>query len=208
MKKAHKAFYSAGADVGTTATYQASVEGYSAQGFSAEESQGFMRAAVEVADEARREVWEEVVGSGNPMRRLRPLVAVSLGCYGAFLADGSEFTGDYRSSRTVKQLQEFHQQRLEVFKEVEDLFEVYAFETVPCGAEVEAILEALKACGSQKAAWISVSLKDDAHLCSGELLEDVVKMLIRETHSSVAGIGYVNISIPGVAFGSTELLAC
>ena len=188
IKQAHKAFYEAGADVATSATYQASVDGFKAQGYSISDIQSFLHTAVALADEARKEVWEEVVSSGNMTRRLRPLVAASLGCYGAYLANGSEFTGDYRHHVDVARMQRFHQERLELLKESESIFELYAFETVSCVMEIKAILNALEVAGGGKDTWISMSLKDATHLCSGELVEDAVHLLMNKRVQGVVAI--------------------
>jgi homocysteine S-methyltransferase len=32
-------------------------------------------------------------------KRMKPIVAASLGCFGAFLADGSEYTGNYGKNK-------------------------------------------------------------------------------------------------------------
>ena len=76
-------FYRAGADVATTASYQATFEGFARRGFDREAAAGLMRRSVELASEARGIVDAERDGE-------RPLlVAASVGPYGAFLADGS-----------------------------------------------------------------------------------------------------------------------
>lgn len=52
--------------------------------------------------------------AGWQWARGRPLVAFSLGSYGAALADGSEFTGAYARRVTEEQLLEFHRARIQV----------------------------------------------------------------------------------------------
>ena len=79
-------------------------------------------------------------------KRLRPLVAASVGCYGAALADGSEYQGDYGSSIGWLGLKAWHQERLEVLAGAEGV-DFVLFETVPCLAEVRAILFLLQARG-------------------------------------------------------------
>jgi S-methylmethionine-dependent homocysteine/selenocysteine methylase len=61
-----------------------------------------------------------------------------VGPYGAFLADGSEYTGDYVDQVSVTGLREFHRPRLEVLAEAGP--DVLACETLPAAAEVEALL--------------------------------------------------------------------
>ena len=76
-------------------------------------------------------------------KRLRPLVAASVGCYGATLADGSEYRGDYGSTMGWVELKAVHKERLEVLAGAEGV-DFLLFETVPCLAEVRAILSLLQ----------------------------------------------------------------
>ncbi|RME58217.1 MAG: homocysteine S-methyltransferase, partial [Caldilineae bacterium] len=92
IRQLHYDYFVAGADVAITATYQASFEGFMARGLSQAEAADLMLLSVRLAQEARDAFWAE---PANRTGRLRPLVAASIGCYGAFLADGSEYRGDY-----------------------------------------------------------------------------------------------------------------
>lgn len=139
---AHLAYYRAGAQVATTASYQASVPGYVRAGLSRREAVDLLVASVTVADTARAQVTTE-----------RPLlVAASVGPYGAVLADGSEYTGDYDIG--VRELRRFHRPRLEVLAHAGA--DVLAMETIPCLAEVEALLAELELLDGMPA-WLSVS---------------------------------------------------
>ncbi|HEY2272220.1 MAG TPA: homocysteine S-methyltransferase family protein, partial [Jatrophihabitantaceae bacterium] len=79
IRAAHAAYFAAGAEVATTASYQASFDGLAAVG---SDPAALMRRSVELAARARDEH-----GSG--------WVAASVGPFGAVLADGSEYRGDY-----------------------------------------------------------------------------------------------------------------
>lgn len=77
---------------------QATIQGFEAKGFSSEESEALLRKSVEIACEARDIYYErcqEVAFDGSSDGRVlkqRPiLVAASVGSYGAYLADGSEY---------------------------------------------------------------------------------------------------------------------
>ena len=78
-------------------------------------------------------------GERRRRRRRRPLVAASLGCYGAALADGSEYGGAYGDTVGQRGLQEWHKERLDVLAGADGV-DLLAFETIPCLAEVRAIL--------------------------------------------------------------------
>ena len=62
--------------------------------------------------EARDEWWEE---EGREAGRAWPLCLGAAGPYGAYLADGSEYRGNY--GITDEQLKEFHKRRVELLHE-------------------------------------------------------------------------------------------
>ncbi len=95
IQAVHRDYFIAGADVATTATYQATFEGFERRGLDRGAAARLMRAAVGLALAARDEFWEV---PANRLGRLRPLVAASVGPYGAMLADGSEYRGHYAAS--------------------------------------------------------------------------------------------------------------
>ena len=66
---------------------QATIQGFESKGFSTEESENLLRKSVEIALEAR-EIFQQtrVSSKQHPV-----LVAASIGSYGAYLADGSEY---------------------------------------------------------------------------------------------------------------------
>jgi homocysteine S-methyltransferase len=140
---AHGEFYAAGAQVATTASYQASFPGFAALGLDAGTAADLMRRSVELARRARDE------------HRPDGWVAASVGPYGAFLADGSEYRGDYDLS--VDALRAFHRPRLEVL--ADSGADVLALETIPCLAEVEALCAELDGAGVE--AWLSLSADGD-----------------------------------------------
>ena len=88
----HRRFLEAGADCIVTATYQASAWGFREYGVPQESVTSKLQEASQLAVKARDEFWQ----SGAPRAcRQRPLVAASIGPYGAYLADGSEYSGNY-----------------------------------------------------------------------------------------------------------------
>jgi homocysteine S-methyltransferase len=142
IERAHRDFFAAGAEVATTASYQVSFEGFGADGVDRVEVEQLLRRSVELAAAAR-----DAVAPGG-------WVAASVGPYGAVLADGSEYRGDY--ALDVAGLRAFHRPRLDVLAStVGDGADVLAVETIPCLAEVEAVLAELD--GSGVPAWLSLS---------------------------------------------------
>ncbi|SDD05810.1 homocysteine S-methyltransferase [Geodermatophilus telluris] len=119
---AHAAFAAAGAQVATTASYQATVEGFAAAGVARDEALALVARSVELARRGAPDGW----------------VAGSVGPYGAALADGSEYTGAYCDRLSVADLRAFHRPRMAALAEAGA--DVLACETVPAAAEAEALL--------------------------------------------------------------------
>ena len=164
---AHAAFFRAGARVATTASYQATFEGFASRGIDRAGAEALLRRSVELAERARAQVAaEDREGGRLPERRF---VAASVGPYGAMLADGSEYRGNY--GRTVVQLRDFHRDRLRVLAAT--AADVLAVETIPEVEEATAVVELLPEVEGA-AAWISFSCRDGGRLRSGAPIEEGV----------------------------------
>ena len=112
IREVHLDYFRAGADVATTATYQATFEAFERRGIGRAFAAQLMGNAVTLAAAARDEFWS---CRENRSGRLQPLVAASVGPYGAMLADGSEYRGHYGLSDRA--LADFHRPRLDVLVE-------------------------------------------------------------------------------------------
>jgi homocysteine S-methyltransferase len=182
--RAHLAFYRAGAAVATTASYQATFEGFAARGIDRAGAIDLLRRSVALASEARA-AWQ----AERPPADLLPLlVAASIGPYGAFLANGGEYTGRY--GRSVAQLRDFHRERLEVLTETEA--DLLACETIPELEEGIALVELLEATPGARG-WLSFSCTDGARLRSGATVEEA--FALAEQSSRVLAVG-VNCTGP------------
>ncbi len=190
IRQVHLEYLLAGADVITTASYQASFEGFSQRGLSHSQAEQLFRLSVRLACEARDTFWSE---AANREGRQRPLVAASIGPYGAFLADGSEYRGDYRLSE--KALMDFHRPRLELLAGSEA--DLLAFETLPCLREGEALLRLLTEFPESQA-WLSFSCRDDKSLNHGEPVEAAVALA--NSSIQIAAVG-VNCTHPRFVSG-------
>jgi homocysteine S-methyltransferase len=185
IRRVHADFLRAGADVIATATYQASFEGFGRAGYSLDQAEQLMRLSVDLAVLARESFWAR---NPNRINRLRPLVAASIGPYGASLHDGSEYHGNYGLTR--QQLIDFHRPRMHVLADTEaDLF---AFETIPSMLEAEALLELLQEFPG-KSAWLSFSCKDARQSCHGEPFAECVRLA--DQSDQVVGVG-LNCTAP------------
>ncbi len=139
----HRAYYAAGAEVATTASYQASVPGLERAGLARHEAEALVRRSVTLA----REVRDELATDGR-----RRLVAASVGPYGAVLADGSEYRGGYGLS--AAELRDFHLPRLELLVSAGP--DLLAVETVPDAEEAAVLVELVDELGVP--AWLSYSV--------------------------------------------------
>lgn len=94
-----------------------------------------MQRSVILANEARNEFKQ-----AHPNTTQQLLVALSIGCYGAILANGAEYTGEY-GDVSLDRLVEFHQSRLDIFLSSGQGVDFVIFETIPSYLEAQAILK-------------------------------------------------------------------
>jgi homocysteine S-methyltransferase len=185
IRAVHADYFKAGADVATTATYQATFEAFQRRGMDREAAAQLMRDAVRLATEAREEFWSV---PANREGRQRPLVAASIGPYGAMLADGSEYRGHY--ARSDSQLRDFHRLRFEVL--AESGADLLAFETIPCLREALVLARLLEEFPSMSA-WISFSCQDGGRNSEGEDIGACAAAL--QPCSQIAAVG-INCTRP------------
>jgi homocysteine S-methyltransferase len=188
----HRAYVEAGADVVIGASYQASFDGLAHRGLDRPAATALFARSVELARD----------GAAG-----RALVAASVGPYGAVLANGAEYTGDYGlgdldTARAY--LREFHEPRAEALAAAGP--DLLAVETIPSIVEAEALLEVLDALADVPA-LVSFSCRDEHHLNDGTPFADAVDLVAG--HPSIVAVG-VNCTSPtvvptlvGVAAGGT-----
>ena len=161
---AHREYFEAGAQVAITSSYQASFQGFEQLGLDREQAEQLLRLSVRLARDAAESAGP-ASGSTAPQR----WVAASVGPYGAALADGSEYRGDYGLS--VTELRGWHKPRLEIL--ADSGADLLALETIPCMAEAEALLEEIRAIGVP--AWLSMTCAA-GRTRAGEPAEDAFAM--------------------------------
>lgn len=227
LRQVHYDYFCAGADVATTASYQATIPGLLQRGLDRKQAADVLRLSVTLAQQARDEFWlpsasgRGVGGEGaklvapdrqdakhphpRPLSqgergvRIKPLVAASIGCYGAYLHDGSEYRGDY--GLTVQQLIDWHRPRLEIL--AESGADLIACETVPCLAEAEALVRLLGEFPATPA-WLSFSCRDEQRLCHGESFAEAIQLA--NGAANLVAVG-VNCTPPGIIEGLLESVA-
>lgn len=185
MRRVHLDYLEAGADCIATGTYQATFEGFAARGISDGRAEEILRGAVTLACDARDTFWSgpgATLGAG----RLRPLVAASVGPYGAYLADGSEYVGRYDLDEGG--LVAFHRRRWHVLAESEA--DVLGCETIPSVVEAQALLRLLGET-PDRWAWLSFQCRDPAHLADGTPLREVAQLCDGAERVAAVGVNCI-----------------
>ncbi|HET9907210.1 MAG TPA: homocysteine S-methyltransferase [Anaerolineales bacterium] len=185
IKQLHYDYFKAGADCAITASYQATIEGFVKRGLNEKEAIGLIQKSVKLAIEARDEFWAD---ESHRIGRSKPFVAASVGPYGAFLADGSEYRGNY--GLTERELMDFHRPRMKAL--IAAGADMLACETIPSLIEAQALAKLLKEFPN-RTAWFSFSARDETHISEGAPFEDCVREL--EGNAQVAAIG-INCTSP------------
>lgn len=186
LRRAHLDYLAAGADCIATASYQATLPGLRRAGLSEHEARQALRRSVELARQARDAHAAQRSAPGP-----RPLVAASVGPFGAYLADGSEYHGNYALGLAA--LRDFHRPRWrELAAAGPDLI---AAETIPSAPETLALLDLLdEAPAGSPDAWLSLQCRDGDTLADGTPLEEVVPRL---AHPKLVALG-VNCMPPAL----------
>lgn len=180
IRAVHLDYFNNGADIAITASYQATVDGFAKRGLSREQALDLIRKSVQLAQEARDEFWAK---EENRVGRIRPLVAGSVGPYGAYLADGSEYRGDYILSED--ELIAFHRPRIEAL--IASGADLLACETIPCGIEARALIRLLAEFPNMFA-WFTFTAKDGEHISNGERIADIAAFLDGQPQAAAIGI--------------------
>ncbi|WP_269054201.1 homocysteine S-methyltransferase [Paenibacillus tundrae] len=205
----HADYFRAGADCAITSSYQATVEGFRKRGIGEQAALDLIRKTVELAAQARDDIWAEVQDGGfentavkpegnlvfgtaqqtsdvletGVLARPRPMVAASVGPYGAYLADGSEYVGHYGVSDET--LAAFHRPRMAAL--IEAGADILAFETIPSLQEAQVLVDLLKEF-PHAYAWLSFSLKDGTAISEGTPIETCARLFGSEPQIAAIGL--------------------
>ncbi|MEJ1179212.1 MULTISPECIES: homocysteine S-methyltransferase [unclassified Pseudarthrobacter] len=190
IRDVHRDYFEAGANVATTASYQATPLGFSQRGLSEDAALDLVRLSVRLADEARLEHLARNPQAG-PL-----LVAGSVGPYGAYLADGSEYRGDYVLD--AEAFKDFHRPRIAAL--VDAGADFLACETLPSFAEAEALLALTGEFDVES--WFSFSLRDGAHISDGTPLAAVAELCGSDDRVVAVGVNCVPLHLVPAALGA------
>ncbi|WP_433255317.1 homocysteine S-methyltransferase [Streptosporangium sp. CA-135522] len=170
IRQAHLDYFTAGAGVATTASYQASIPAFVRRGLSVREAEDLIILSVRLAAEAR-----DAHGTGT--------VAASVGPYGAYLANGAEYTGDYDLDEDG--LTDWHRDRWHIL--AGSGADLLACETIPSYAEARA-LGRLLAETPETRAWVSFSCRDDEHINDGTPLKEAAALFAGNPQVIAVGV--------------------
>lgn len=197
IKALHRLYVESGADVIVTASYQASIASFLESGLSLQETERVISASVSLAICAVEKAWDSL-SAADKKKRPYPLVLGDVGPYAAYLADGSEYTGDY-GDVTKETLKHFHRRRMQLLLAAGA--DGLAIETIPNILEVLILLELLDDEFPDVDAYISLPTKDGRHLVDGTPLSHVAKLV--QSCRSILALG-VNCSSPSVVSSALE----
>jgi homocysteine S-methyltransferase len=177
ITKAHLDFINAGAEIIITSAYQLSYLGCGNRGWNELQTDEALYKSTQLAKDA-------VSQSGKDVK-----VAASVGPYGAALADGSEYRGNYGVGKTA--LKDFHAKRLEIL--IASNPDYLALETMPDTQEVEVLLDLLSDCPIPY--WVSYSCKEGNQTNAGQSFSSAVDLA-----QSAMAVG-VNCTAPELISG-------
>jgi len=169
--RTHLDYLRANADIISTNTYQASLEGYKKHlNLTDQQCIELIKSTVKLARTARERYLKEKFGNDESSKDF-PLIMGSIGPYGAHLHDGSEYSGNYADTVPADVITKWHRTRIDAILDagVDGL----AIETIPCQLEAEALIDLL--CDSYPGVkfWISLQCKNETSLAHGENFAEV-----------------------------------
>ncbi|OCK77467.1 homocysteine methyltransferase [Lepidopterella palustris CBS 459.81] len=181
IRDIHFDYFCAGADIAITCSYQATPQGFGEHlGLSEKDSINLIKKSVYLAKEAR----EDALCSLPPHLSRTLLVAGSVGPYGAYLADGAEYHGNYNLPK--EDMKDFHRVRIKAL--VDAGVDMLACETLPNLLEVIALLELLAEEFPDVVTWMSFTLSGPGHISDGTAAEDVLNIL--NASPQVVAVGF------------------
>ena len=166
IQQVHYDYFKAGADCAITASYQATPMGFAQKGIELEESIKLIKTSVKLAQQAKMQYLNDI------KQDKALLIAGSVGPYGAYLANGSEYTGDYQLSES--EFIAFHKDRVTAL--IDAGVDILACETMPSFLEIKALVKLIQQFPMVNC-WFSLTLKDQQHISDGTPLTEVIEYL-------------------------------
>ena len=189
ITKAHYDYLCAGSNIIITSSYQASLKGLTSDPYnlSDQEAADKMTESVILAADAVRKYKEKEYDEWD-INNDNIIIAASIGCFGAGLADGSEYTGYYGDGITERDLREYHSVKMHATNKTDNVV-VMGCETIPNVMEVRVLTQLLNEYGYF--GWITMACCNEQQLNSKEFVTDAIAEIMKyNIHSKVVGIGF------------------
>lgn len=166
VEKVHCDYINSGSDLITSSTYQISWSTLHENGFDKKAIHALWNRSIEACVNAINQTGKacKIVGSIGP--------------WGCYVNDGSEYTGNYKNDVTVERLANHHKPLVEFFEQ-NTTVDYIGFETVPNLTELEAILSL----DIQKKYYISFCMNDNLS-CKD------ISNVIQKANSNLIAIGF------------------
>ena len=192
VRQVHTDYLKAGARVITTNTYQATFPALLRAGHDAHRAREVIAAGARLAGEAARRFEAE-----HPEAQL--LIAGGLGPYGAYLADGSEYTGVYDvGALDAPVFRDVHLPRIEML--AGEGIDLFALETLPRLDEAQALVGAVEDLAAESECWVSFQVRPDgAHLADGTPLAEAASWAADQETVVAVGVNCVAPDVVGRA---------
>lgn len=172
LSEVHSNYVDCGVDYISTSSYQLSHDSLSQLGYSKKEIFKIFKRSVDIAINSVEEKEIEIVGSFGP--------------FGTLLADGSEYTGNYKyDDFTIKN---YHKNNFEIINHQK--LDIVLYETIPSLKEIKIILDVIKY--SQKKFWISMTCNKNLKLRDNSSLKEACKILSENNNISVIGVNCID----------------
>lgn len=203
MRAVAKCWLEAGADIITTATYQATLQQLQSEfELSHQQANASLQSSITILDEVRNEFW---VALSDEMRRQKrfPMIAISFGPLAATINGIDEFS-DACNTLSYERFLEFHRHRATMFAKIKMNVKVersiFCYETIGCTSEAIAITKTMSGDELKNSPyWISFQCRDSKRMAGGEsIYEGVVKVLSTASNSTLVAIGVNCVSVSNI----------
>lgn len=178
IERIHYQYLQSGSDIIMTSTYQASCAGLIkyANSYTDEVAHVWER-SVDMANNAIRR--HKLENNTKPIRNRDPIICGSVGPYGAFLANGAEYTGEY-GMISNEELEKHHFKLLQFLILHPDV-KLIAIETIPNFREfkvlVNLLTKLLSLHGPNQKFYLSINVRNESEMCDGTPVEKVMNYL-------------------------------
>ena len=184
IQELHETYVAAGADLITTSSYQATLPGLVEAGLTEKAAEQIIALTVRLAKAARDKVWG-ALNETEKAKRPYPLISGDVGPYAAYLANGSEYSGDY-GEITINELKDFHRPRIQIL--LDQGVDLLALETIPNRLETQALIELLAEEFPEAEAYMSFTVQIPDAISDGNSLAEMAKLVSQSNQILAVGI--------------------